>query len=290
MNEDTIRMLADIGLNRLEALIYLHLTREPSVTGYRVAQGIGKPVANVYKALESLQKKDAVVCDESTARRCYVALPISVFLQQLHNQLQATGRKIEQQLANLPTVRAEGGVFRLQHVDQVYERARLMTEEAEEVVLADACPLQLDQLRESFEQSARSGIGVLVKVYSQVELESCHVVYSEEIGSPRGLWPMEWLHLCADGRQHLTALLEARTGRLVHALWCKDTFLSAVAYNGLLAELVVTTMLQRLEHGGSTEDLRAVLDEYDSVRTRSLPSLQAFLWSFLDQPGGENDT
>lgn len=33
MNEETIRTLADVGLNRLESLIYLHLTREPSVTG-----------------------------------------------------------------------------------------------------------------------------------------------------------------------------------------------------------------------------------------------------------------
>jgi sugar-specific transcriptional regulator TrmB len=102
MNEETAQLLADIGFTRLEAVTYLHLIQEPSVTGYRVAQAIAKPVPNVYKALESLQKKGAIVCDESAAHRRYVALPIAGFLQQLHDQLQATGRKIEEQLADLP--------------------------------------------------------------------------------------------------------------------------------------------------------------------------------------------
>jgi hypothetical protein len=289
MNEETAQLLADIGFTRLEAVTYLHLIQEPSVTGYRVAQAIAKPVPNVYKALESLQKKGAIVCDESAAHRRYVALPIAGFLQQLHDQLQATGRKIEEQLADLPAIRVEEGVFRLEHTGQVYERARLMIVEAELVVIADACPAQLEQLCESFGQCAASGIEVIVKAYCRADLSGCRVVCSEEMGSPRGLWPVEWLHLCVDGRQQLTALFEPRTGQLVHGLWCKDTFLSAVAYNGLLAELVTTSIMQKLEHGGSTDELRTVLRDYESVRTRGLPSLQALISSYLDHPGGHDD-
>ncbi len=34
MNENTIQMLADVGLNRLEALIYLHLTHKGQGDAY----------------------------------------------------------------------------------------------------------------------------------------------------------------------------------------------------------------------------------------------------------------
>jgi sugar-specific transcriptional regulator TrmB len=289
MTEETAQLLAEVGFTRLEAVVYLHLIQEPSVTGYRVAQAIAKPVPNVYKALESLRKKGAILCDESAAHRRYVALPIAGFLQQLHDRLAETGRRIEEQLADLPAMRVEEGVFRLEHTGQAYERARLMIGEAELVVMADACPAQLEQLLESFELSAGTGIEVIVKAYCDTDLSGCRVVCSEEMGSPRGLWPVEWLHLCVDGRQQLTALFETRTGQLVHGLWCKDTFLSAVAYNGLLAELVTTGIMQQLEQGGSTEELRSVLHDYESVRTRSLPSLQKLISSFVNHPGGHED-
>jgi sugar-specific transcriptional regulator TrmB len=289
MNEETAQLLAEIGFTRLEAMTYLHLIQEPSVTGYRVAQAIGKPVPNVYKALESLQKKGAILCDESAAHRRYVAQPIAGFLQQLHDQLTETGHRIEEQLADLPALRIEEGVFRLEHTGHAYERARLMIGEAELVVMADACPAQLEQLCEPFEQSARTGIEVSVKAYSRTDLSGCRVVCSEEMGSPRGLWPVEWLHLCVDGRQQLTALFESRTRQLVHGLWCKDTFLSAVAYNGLLAELVTTSIMQKIEGGGSAEEIRSVLRDYESVRTRSLPALQTLISSFVDHLGGQDN-
>jgi sugar-specific transcriptional regulator TrmB len=53
--------LTQLGLNQLEAEVYRFLISEHPASGYRVSQGISKPTANVYKALESLLKKGAVL-------------------------------------------------------------------------------------------------------------------------------------------------------------------------------------------------------------------------------------
>jgi len=52
--ESRVKALTDLGLNNLEANVYLALLIDPGSTGYRVAKNLGKPVSNVYQALESL--------------------------------------------------------------------------------------------------------------------------------------------------------------------------------------------------------------------------------------------
>ena len=157
------------------------------------------------------------------------------------------------------------------------------------VVMVDACPGQVERLRETLEAVAGSGIEVFLKAYSHVDIAKCHVAFAEEIGSPHGIWPVDWLHCCVDGRQHLTALFERESGRLVHALWCKDTFLSGVAHNGLLAELMLTRVVQRLEGGGSPQESLAELRRFDRVRTGKLSPLQALIGSFMSNSGGHDD-
>ena len=55
--------LKQLGLNNLEAEVYIHLLTNYPMTAYKVGKGINKPTANVYKAIESLSKKGAVIID-----------------------------------------------------------------------------------------------------------------------------------------------------------------------------------------------------------------------------------
>ena len=58
---DGTQSLMALGFTGLEAEIYAFLLGQSSVTGYRVAQALGKPAANTYKAIESLERKEAVL-------------------------------------------------------------------------------------------------------------------------------------------------------------------------------------------------------------------------------------
>ena len=46
-----------LGFTELEESVYTYLAQKSSAIGYRVAQPIRKPVANTYKAIESLEEK-----------------------------------------------------------------------------------------------------------------------------------------------------------------------------------------------------------------------------------------
>src|SRR5688500_1986290 len=56
--------LQDLGFTGLEAEVYAALLEGSPVTAYRVAQQVGKAAANVYKAVESLRRKGAILVDD----------------------------------------------------------------------------------------------------------------------------------------------------------------------------------------------------------------------------------
>src|SRR3954447_24395728 len=82
-----VSALEELGLSGSEAAVYAYLVQHSPATGYRVAQGIGKPVANTYKAIASLEEKGAVLVDPSSTRPCR-AVPPEEFLARLEGQFQ----------------------------------------------------------------------------------------------------------------------------------------------------------------------------------------------------------
>src|SRR5262249_37024015 len=100
MPEDAIPSLTGLGFTELEAEVYIALLRASPATGYRVAQSIGRPVANTYKAIESLQHKGAVLVDEGASRLCR-AVPAEELLAQLERTFRRRRQTAADALASL---------------------------------------------------------------------------------------------------------------------------------------------------------------------------------------------
>lgn len=91
--EVLLQMLREIGFSELEANIYIWLLENKRSTGYKIAGQIGKPVANTYKALKSLQKKGAVISDETTGTTYFDTIPAEEFLNKLENEFTRKKKK-----------------------------------------------------------------------------------------------------------------------------------------------------------------------------------------------------
>ena len=85
-----IEMLRELGFNRIEAQIYIFLLPHSPMTAYKIAQKIGKPAANVYKAVECLAHKGALVIEDGPNRTCR-AMPTDIFLRRAEQDFYDTG-------------------------------------------------------------------------------------------------------------------------------------------------------------------------------------------------------
>ena len=55
-----IKLIEELGFSKIESRVYYILLKESPLTGYKIANQIGKSNSNTYLALENLVKKGAV--------------------------------------------------------------------------------------------------------------------------------------------------------------------------------------------------------------------------------------
>ncbi len=253
--DDCVQALVDIGFTALEAKIYAFLVSEPAVTGYRVAQAIGKPAANAYKALESLERKGALLVDQGDSRR-FRAVPPDELLRGLKRQFLARHDDAAELLAKLAPPPADDRLYQLRSRKQVLERCRAMLGRCDQVAVADMFPPIVAELRTDLEQAARRGVEVVIKTYASVTVAGARIQVR-----PRGheivdAIPGSLVSLNIDGQEHLLAMLADDGDRVHQAIWTGSTIVAFVLYNGLINEVSQVAVMAALESGADVDVIR----------------------------------
>jgi sugar-specific transcriptional regulator TrmB len=258
-------LLAGVGLTGLEASAYVALLREPGATAYRLAQMIGKPPPNTYKALDALLAKGAVVADDSSGSRTYAALPIREYLNAKRRTLDAQQQEIEQSLADVAVETVEHGIFRLATIDQVYERCRTMIGAAKWLVLIDAFPGPLAELAKEARSAARRGVDVFIKPYAPTSIPGCDVLESSPGAPQLKIWNGDWLNVVADCSESVQAFLKKDGGGIFAASWCRNPYLGMLDFNGMISEFMLTRLAAMVQQG---KDGRAIDHEFRRLAQR----------------------
>jgi sugar-specific transcriptional regulator TrmB len=279
MRDDAFQSLTSLGFTELEAEVYVALLRQSPATGYRVAQSIGRPVANTYKALESLQQKGAVLVDDGANRLCR-AVPAEELLAQLERSFQRRRQAAAAALASLRAAPEDDRVYQLQSVEQVFERCRRMLDGCEQAAILDVFPKPLEELRETVEAAARRGVRVTVKAYAPAAVPGADVVVHPQGRATLRRWPGQWLNLVTDGREHLLAFLTPDARGLYQAVWSGSAYLSWVYHSAVGAELILAALLRDLEAGATAADLREAVARYQYLFRADLPGARALLDRF----------
>lgn len=265
--DESVQTLKTLGFSELEAAVYTLLLQQQPATGYGIAQALGKPVANVYKAINALQAKGAVIVDESESRLCRAVPPSEIFAQMERTLRQHCTRAAEA-LANLKTPAEDERVYRLHTREQVIERACAMIGRAEQVVLLSAFPDPLESIRTELEGAAARGVGVLLKLYQPAKVQGAEIALSNESQFFLHQFPAQEMSLVVDAREMLQAMLAREGEHVLQAIWSGSAFLSFNHYNGLYSEWILTTLSAHINSETPPETLRQTLERsYPLVHT-----------------------
>jgi sugar-specific transcriptional regulator TrmB len=254
--DSSVEALVELGFTHLEAEIYAFLVQESPATGYRVAQALGKPVANTYKAIETLQNKGAILLDESSTRH-YRAVPPAEVLSRMERTFVERKVRATQELSRLRSAPQDDRVYRLTTRDQVLERCRGMIQRSRSVLLIDLFPLLLAELRSDLERAAERGVVVAVKTYLPAEVAGARVLLNPRGEDLMRRYPGQWMIVNADGSELLIASLTADAGAVVQSVWTSSVYLAWIVHTSIAAEFLLTETLMQLERGVSGDDLRA---------------------------------
>ncbi len=253
--------LLKIGLTPLEAEIYIFMLRESPVTGYRVAQALGRPAGNVYKSLEALQDKGAILSASEGDNRVYRAVSIDEFVRTVEGEFRDAASHARRSLRQLTESPPDNRVYELANGPQVIERCRRMLLEAKTFALLTLCPHPLDELLDELAATASRGVLVAVKVFESVDIPGVRVIVD-----PRGIaavesGPGQWLFATADGASMLHALMSGEDGSLQEAFFTRNPLLAWSSYTGLCSDLMLAAIRPGIEQGESGEQLASQLAE-----------------------------
>jgi HTH-type transcriptional regulator, sugar sensing transcriptional regulator len=230
------RALEALGLTDLEARCYAFLQGNGAATGYTVAKGVGRPTANVYKALESLRLRGALEVEEGRPRVCR-AVPPEELLATLESDFQHRRSAAAERLAEMRAPSRDARVYHLQTPEQVFERFRSLLAEVEEVALLDLFPGAAARLAGDLAAAADRGVLVVAKLYSKLDLGGAVTLVQPSAARTLERWRGEWANGVFDGRQHLLALLDHELSKVHQAVWSASGWVSWVYHSALVHEL-----------------------------------------------------
>lgn len=258
--KDSIKWLNELGFTELEAAIYSYLIENSPATAYRVAQDIGKPVANTYKAVQSLYQKGAVMIDETQNRLCQAVSPTEV-LAKLKDTFLDRYQQAEDALSRLKPSGDHEKIFSLTTSEQVFDRCRSLIEKAESIILIDAYPGVVEILKPWLEAAVERKITVVLQSYRPTELAGVEIVPFQHTEQMLDRWSGNWLIIVVDGAEYLFAFLNG-DGTIVHnAIWCGSAFLALPQHSSLAHSFRASIMEKLIKEGISNEEIQQELKQ-----------------------------
>jgi sugar-specific transcriptional regulator TrmB len=264
------KSLESLGLTQMEALAYAYLVANPSSTGYRVARGIGKPTANVYRALESLGRKGAVM-QERAATPLFKALSPEDLLARLEQDFIRRKAIAARELAAIRPDESDERVYALKSMDQVLARARIVLASARRLTLMDAGRDLLAVLSPEIEDARSRGVRVLVRARatpaSRGAGDADHLAHADTLsdGPPTPGEPPS-LRIASDAREVLLASFARDEERVRDALWTRSAFLARSVHESLASERCCLQIELKMADGLNVDEVEAAFEEWRTVR------------------------
>jgi len=253
-----IELLRQLGLNQLEAEVYAFLLPSKPMTGYAIGTALGKPTANVYKAIERLARLGAVLVEEGENRVCR-AVPAREFLRHVDREFQGRRKHAEKLLSALHRDTFDERVYRVDSVAEVLERSREMLARARTVAIVDAFPR------------------ALAEIVPPIEIAGADVVIVPDGEASLRAWRSEQLNLVVDAKEHLVALLGAELDEVHQAVWSQNVYLSCVHHSGRMNEI---TLVRLMTGAWTPEDAARALRDHPFFRNSEVPGHRELVHRF----------
>ncbi len=279
MEMEISTLLMSLGLNQLEAEVYTLLLTHDTLTGYRIGQLLGKPTANVYKALDALARKGAVLIEDGNSRTCRV-VPANEFLGQLETAFHRTTARAAQVLAQFKSVSADERIYQLQSVSLVFERCRNMLARCTTIAILDIFPHAVELLRDAITEAIHRGVEVFLQVYLPIEIEGAHIVVAHQAETVLEFWHSEQLNAITDGKEALLALMNPELTMIHQAIWSQSLYLSCMMHAGFMREHTFNHLMMVQEDDNATYEMRQILAQHKLFHTSEVPGLHDLFHRF----------
>ncbi len=265
-----IELLKQLGLNNLESEVYLHLLTNKPMTAYKVGKEINKPTANVYKAIDALSKKGAVIIEDNNNKHCK-AVHSDEFISHYEKDVLSKANAAKTVLQKLEKKQNDEKTYSINSVPLIFERFESMMQKCKVVAVIDAFPLALNKVLGSVNQAIERGVDVFVQTYDQTEIKGANVAYTEKGETALSYWQSQQLNLITDGEEHLISLMNNELNKVIQAVWSNNIYMSCILHAGRLQEQTVIKIMSKMNHKDFEKEVKELIKKQKFFFNSNIP-------------------
>jgi len=270
MDKRSLELLTGLGFNQLEAEVYLHLLTQPPSTAYKIGKQINKPTANVYKAIDSLSEKGAILVEDNKNKQCRAVKPGEFIAQYEATVLEKTS-EIGRLLHTMDYQPFDENSYTMRSAPQVFEKFRTMMRKCDRIAVVDAFPDALQKVADCIKEAVNRGVEVYIEAYSPVEIGGAHVSCSEVGPKALSHWKSQQLNLVIDGEEHLIALLSSDLKKVKQATWSNNLYMSCILHAGCLREQSLVQIMNSVGQPGFEKAVMEILEKQQFFFNSEIP-------------------
>lgn len=268
--DDSIEKLTTIGFNNLEAEVYIYLLSNPPATAYKIGKQINKPTANVYKAIDSLSTKGAVIVEDNKNKLCKAINP-EEFLRLYEKDILEKTSQAKTSLSNLKNEFQDQRSYSIESIPLVFERFRAMMKKCTNIAVVDAFPKALDKVIDSIEEATQRGVDVYIEAYRPIKIKGADIVCANIGEKSLEHWKSQQLNLVIDGEEHLIALMDNKLENVKQAIWSNNTYTSCILHAGRMHEQTVLKISALLGKNNFKKDVEEIIEKQKFFFNTKIP-------------------
>lgn len=244
MNEKILNALMDQGFSALESRVYVHLLEsQQDETGYSVAKAVGKPVANVYKVLDSLKKRGAALESEHTKGRQYRAIAVADFLDLERSKRETRFNHLLSLAQDIQVPNEFELLYNIDDVENALVLAKRVIHKATKVLLIDVAPKLFNEIIPLLEEKIDSQeIVIYIKSSRPVDIEGVINVNPKMEAPELTDTPNSWIEVSADSNHYLLANFSKDGSAVKTGIYCQGASVGYKLHSGLAHEIMVTQL------------------------------------------------
>lgn len=268
--KEQINTLIDIGFNRLEADVYIYLLSHPPATAYKIGKEINKPTANVYKVIDTLSIKGAVLIEDNKNKLCK-AVNSNEFIAAYKAEILNNAARAEKALSNFNKEVLDQNSYKIKSVALIFERFQNMMERCKKIAVIDAFPNVLDLLIPIIEKTANRNIDIYVEAYKPTTIENVDIVCVDVGKQNLEHWNSQQLNLIIDGEEHLMTLMDNSLSNVIQATWSNNIYMSCMLHAGALREHTLMKIHSEYNSSDFESKIKSILNNQRFFYNSDIP-------------------
>jgi len=272
-------LLLAVGLNDLEADVYMLLLNEESLTGYKIGKLLHKPTANVYKAIDSLALKGALLLEDKQKGLCK-AVPAHDFFATIEAGLIRKTQEAKRTFTPASKAIYDEKSYQIQSLELVLEKCRQMLQHCQKIVVIDIFPQPLAYLLPEIQACVQRGIEVYLQVYEPIVIPGAQVAFPQFYPKVLTYWKSHQLNLITDGKEYVLALFNENMTEVLQATWSRNLYLACMLHKGFSNEYTITKINEITAETNAAEQIAFILEKQSKLSSGQVPGVLELLQRF----------